>query len=640
MKSRKPRAAGEPPAPSPGTGPPGTMPLPVRQVLQTPRPQPKLTVSRPDDASEREAEQVADHVMRLPARDAGRDTDLQHAGDRPDGRATSGEIRRWRTEPLRTSSQGLGPNRTVPEPLAARLSALAGGGQPLPPGVRSYFEPRFGRDLGDVRLHTDPAAGQLARSVDARAFTLGKSIVFGPGEYAPGSMAGRHLIAHELTHVLQQRKHASRHVPPSETPLPTDVVAPTVLVPFGGGDVQVRRQAPQVQTPPRRGLEQRYNGNFEAAITAVANRWGGVGGVVTRQRDAVQEFVGPGGASVQDPPSLAEQILQTGIGMVLDFALKGIGSAIVRRVSGRVRTYALAAAIAGEVSGTAPAGVVELAARSANAVVARTVGAGRARARAGILSSFSASRALGTPLARFGRVQLDVLNDAALAQFDRIVEELSAAPAEARWAVAEALYESLGEELQHAYRTQWSHMTDVWFTMQTQSVGLGARRGVLRVDLANAYAHERALRVQQANLLGAGSNEGIRSAIADRPLATIGIPKVVHMRSGSLGRGILDHQWWFKVYGPEPPSRGPVIRAAGPDPLRAYLGGPQRVVEITGNRWGPTWLAAYHLRLRDLDRTDPRAGPENVWAGAREIWAALEERSVAQLGGSVIASEW
>jgi hypothetical protein len=65
MKTRKPRAAVEPPTPSPGTGPPGKMPVPARQVLQTPRPQPELTVSRPDDAYEREAEQVADHVLRL-----------------------------------------------------------------------------------------------------------------------------------------------------------------------------------------------------------------------------------------------------------------------------------------------------------------------------------------------------------------------------------------------------------------------------------------------------------------------------------------------------------------------------------------------------------------------------------------------
>jgi hypothetical protein len=189
MKTRKPTTSTEPPARSPASGPPGTMQVPVRQVLRSPRPQPKLTVSRPGDASEREADQVADHVMRLPGPAPDRATDLQHAGE--------------------TSSEGVGTGASVPETLAARLSALGGRGEPLAPSVRSFFEPRFGRDLGGVRLHTDPAAGELARSLDARAFTLGSSIVFGPGEYRPGNAAGRHLIAHELTHVLQQAERAS-----------------------------------------------------------------------------------------------------------------------------------------------------------------------------------------------------------------------------------------------------------------------------------------------------------------------------------------------------------------------------------------------------------------------------------------------
>jgi hypothetical protein len=210
MKTRKPRPAGAPPgpAPAPGTDPPATMPALVRQVLQVPRPQAKLAVSRAGDASEREADQVADHVMRLPEPGAERVTDLLAAGDRPAGRPAGGELHR-KSAGSPAPSGGTGADATVAAPLAARLSALRSGGAPLPSEVRSFFEPRFGRDLGDVRLHTDPASGELARSLDARAFTLGTSIVFGPGEYAPGSPAGRHLIAHELTHVLQQTDPAS-----------------------------------------------------------------------------------------------------------------------------------------------------------------------------------------------------------------------------------------------------------------------------------------------------------------------------------------------------------------------------------------------------------------------------------------------
>jgi len=98
------------------------------------------------------------------------------------------------------------PGRTpeVPAGFAQRFAALHGAGQPLPAAERAFFEPRFGRDFADVRLHSGPAASELARSVYARAFTLGDSIVLGAGQYAPGTSAGRQLLAHELTHVVQQ----------------------------------------------------------------------------------------------------------------------------------------------------------------------------------------------------------------------------------------------------------------------------------------------------------------------------------------------------------------------------------------------------------------------------------------------------
>jgi hypothetical protein len=80
-----------------------------------------------------------------------------------------------------------------------------GGGQPLPEPLRAFLEPRFGRSLADVRAHDGPEAATLAREANARAFTVGRHIVFGAGEYRPGVEQGRRLIAHELTHVFQQR---------------------------------------------------------------------------------------------------------------------------------------------------------------------------------------------------------------------------------------------------------------------------------------------------------------------------------------------------------------------------------------------------------------------------------------------------
>ena len=81
---------------------------------------------------------------------------------------------------------------------------MKGGGQPLPGTVRSFFEPRFGHDFSRVRVHADVNAAELAKGAHALAYTVGRDIVFGSGQYAPGTREGRQLIAHELSHVIQQ----------------------------------------------------------------------------------------------------------------------------------------------------------------------------------------------------------------------------------------------------------------------------------------------------------------------------------------------------------------------------------------------------------------------------------------------------
>jgi hypothetical protein len=81
----------------------------------------------------------------------------------------------------------------------------SGGGQPLDAGTRADMEARFGADFGDVRLHTDAAASASAEAVSAHAYTVGSDIVFQRGHYAPDTEAGRRTLAHELTHVVQQR---------------------------------------------------------------------------------------------------------------------------------------------------------------------------------------------------------------------------------------------------------------------------------------------------------------------------------------------------------------------------------------------------------------------------------------------------
>ena len=134
----------------------------------------RQTISAPGDASERQADRMAGEAMH------------------PDGPPSAATI-----APV------------VPGPAAAS----GRGGVPLSADVRSSFERHFGHDLGHVRLHTDRPAAASARAFGAHAYTTGSDIVFGAGQYAPSTPAGKRLLAHELAHVVQQRE---RGVAPGE----------------------------------------------------------------------------------------------------------------------------------------------------------------------------------------------------------------------------------------------------------------------------------------------------------------------------------------------------------------------------------------------------------------------------------------
>jgi hypothetical protein len=92
--------------------------------------------------------------------------------------------------------------------------AIASAGQPLDQDIRDDMETRFGTDFSDVEVHTDGSAADSAQSVSAQAYTVGNHMVFGEGKFQPASDEGRHMIAHELTHVVQQR-----HGPVDGTPI-------------------------------------------------------------------------------------------------------------------------------------------------------------------------------------------------------------------------------------------------------------------------------------------------------------------------------------------------------------------------------------------------------------------------------------
>jgi hypothetical protein len=147
--------------------------------LSTPRPiLPKLEVGSIDDPLEHEADQAADHVLRAPG-------DVQSSS---------------------SNSHGQPSSSAVPSVASPRVEqVLSEGGQPLDSATRSFFEPRFGMDFGEVRVHTGENAAQSAHELGALGYTSGEHIVFGKGQFAPTTGAGRRLLAHELSHVSQMQ---------------------------------------------------------------------------------------------------------------------------------------------------------------------------------------------------------------------------------------------------------------------------------------------------------------------------------------------------------------------------------------------------------------------------------------------------
>jgi hypothetical protein len=156
-----------------------------------------------DDPAEHEAERVAERVLsRAPA------GVLQRAcacggTPGPDGECAACRAKRLG---LQRSASGGPPGVDVAPPIVHDV--LSRSGRPIDGPARSFFEQRLGMGLGSVRVHTDERAAASARAVDAMAYTVGNDVVFDSGRYAPETVPGRRLLAHELAHVAQQRRGA------------------------------------------------------------------------------------------------------------------------------------------------------------------------------------------------------------------------------------------------------------------------------------------------------------------------------------------------------------------------------------------------------------------------------------------------
>lgn len=224
--------------------------------------QPKLSVSHPDDAQEKEADQMANRVMTMPepgpVSAAGKERDVQRSEDGEDVQREATEPRLQRQEEtdektvqaktatpnpasyrpgwiqpkcaacgdepklnrkaisvphtylIHRSSRAPPSDNGPPSSFEQNLHHTRGTGSPMPGETQTFMENRFGADFSGVRIHTGETAVQMNREIHAQAFTYGNDIYFNSGKYSPSSSEGRTLLAHELTHTIQQG--ASNHV--------------------------------------------------------------------------------------------------------------------------------------------------------------------------------------------------------------------------------------------------------------------------------------------------------------------------------------------------------------------------------------------------------------------------------------------
>jgi len=165
-----------------------------------------LHVSQPSDAAEIEADRIADRIMRMSAGDAKPQTKSSNPSNQIHRKCDACEEEEddvGENPVMRKEAFASAAPTPPPDTLPSIRNVISSGGSPLDRTTRSFFEPRFGADLGHVRIHTDSTAGQSARAINAKAYTLGSNIVFGNRQYQPEAETGKRLLAHELAHVTQ-----------------------------------------------------------------------------------------------------------------------------------------------------------------------------------------------------------------------------------------------------------------------------------------------------------------------------------------------------------------------------------------------------------------------------------------------------
>ena len=219
----------------------------VQRLIKSGTMQAKVRIGKPGDKYEQQADRVADAVMQMPEPGVQRQVEPEEEEETLQTKPLANQItplvqvqRQEETEeedeetlqakPLAKEITPLVQRQVDPEEeeeelqakttsgripevqpnIESRIHSLKGGGQSLSENDRTFFEPRFGHDFSQVRVHTNLHSANTAQAINSKAFTVGRDVVFGVGQYSPETSSGKRLLAHELTHVVQQRQEHSR----------------------------------------------------------------------------------------------------------------------------------------------------------------------------------------------------------------------------------------------------------------------------------------------------------------------------------------------------------------------------------------------------------------------------------------------
>ena len=169
--------------------------------------QPKLSVNKLDDIYEKEADAMADKVMRMPIsnnEDSFFKPSVISSVQRKCTHCEEEEIQR---------KDNIDDNLTSGNNFESYIGNLNSGGNTISKKTKDFFEPRFGYDFSDVKIHNNTSAARSAQSINALAYTTGNNIVFNENQYSPETDSGKRLLAHELTHVIQQNPNVKSNNP-------------------------------------------------------------------------------------------------------------------------------------------------------------------------------------------------------------------------------------------------------------------------------------------------------------------------------------------------------------------------------------------------------------------------------------------